>query len=109
MDCSATAAHPERCIPSRGALRAKALLERVGARMDDLDRRFDALESVIFKIDALEARVAALEQRRRLRSNGDSQAQVPPSARSRSRRCISTLCAGATTSRTRRFAPTSNG
>ena len=41
----------------------RALLERTGARMDDLDRRFDALERVIFEIDALEARIARLEQR----------------------------------------------
>jgi DNA-directed RNA polymerase specialized sigma24 family protein len=40
-----------------------ALLERVGARMDDLDRRFDALERVVFTLDDLEARVARLEQR----------------------------------------------
>ena len=35
-----------------------ALLERTGARMDDLEGRFDALERVVFEIDALEARIA---------------------------------------------------
>jgi hypothetical protein len=39
-----------------------ALLERTGARMDDLDRRFAVLERVVFEIDALEARIARLEQ-----------------------------------------------
>jgi DNA invertase Pin-like site-specific DNA recombinase len=39
-----------------------ALLERTGARMDDFERRFDALERVVFEIDALEARIARLEQ-----------------------------------------------
>lgn len=41
----------------------RALLERTGARMDDIERRFDALERVVFEIDALEARIARLEQR----------------------------------------------
>ena len=40
----------------------KALLERTGARMDDIEQRFDALERVVFEIDALEARIARLEQ-----------------------------------------------
>ena len=39
-----------------------ALLERTGARMDEIERRFDALERVVFEIDALEARIARLEQ-----------------------------------------------
>jgi hypothetical protein len=39
-----------------------ALLERTGARMDDLEGRFDALERVVFEIDAPEARIARLEQ-----------------------------------------------
>jgi len=39
-----------------------ALLERTCARMDDLEGRFDALERVVFEIDALEARIAQLEQ-----------------------------------------------
>ena len=30
--------------------------------MDDIERRFDALERVVFEIDALEARIARLEQ-----------------------------------------------
>jgi hypothetical protein len=29
-----------------------ALLERTGARIDDLEERFDALERVVFEIDA---------------------------------------------------------
>jgi DNA invertase Pin-like site-specific DNA recombinase len=41
----------------------RALLERVSARMDDLDQRFAALERAAFQIDDLEARVAELEQR----------------------------------------------
>jgi DNA invertase Pin-like site-specific DNA recombinase len=40
-----------------------ALLERTGARIDDIERRFDALERVVFEIDALEARIARLELR----------------------------------------------
>ena len=31
--------------------------------MDDLERRFDALERVVFQLDDLEARVARLEER----------------------------------------------
>jgi Homeodomain-like domain len=41
-----------------------ALLERTGARIDEIERRFDTLERVIFEMDALEARIAQLEQRR---------------------------------------------
>jgi hypothetical protein len=40
-----------------------ALLERVGARMDDIERRFDALERIAFAFDDIDERLAALEQR----------------------------------------------
>jgi hypothetical protein len=40
-----------------------ALLERTGVRLDEIERRFDALERVVFEMDALEARIPQLEQR----------------------------------------------
>lgn len=40
-----------------------AFIERVGARLDELERRFAALERIAFEIDGLEERIARVEQR----------------------------------------------
>jgi hypothetical protein len=42
---------------------ARRLLSALLERMDEIERRFDALERVVFEIDKLEARIARLEQR----------------------------------------------
>jgi DNA invertase Pin-like site-specific DNA recombinase len=41
----------------------RALVERVGARIDEIERRVEGVERVAFGIDDLEARIAELEQR----------------------------------------------
>lgn len=40
----------------------RAWLDRMGARVDDLERRFASLERIVFEIDGIERRVAELEQ-----------------------------------------------
>jgi hypothetical protein len=40
-----------------------ALIERTGARLDDFEARFEALERIVFELDDYDARLARLEQR----------------------------------------------
>jgi hypothetical protein len=52
-----------RCVSAETRRVLHALLERVGARLDDFERRLQGLERVAFAYDEIDERLARLEQR----------------------------------------------